>query len=527
MKTCIEDFSNELILEVFDYLDGIDIYRAFSKLNHRFNCLLTTPHLNTKINVFSTSQDELTSYFNDIILPYKTQLVSLFLWNNQVIQRFKSHLLCNILFDNLQSLVLHKIRLEELFSLLPNLTSLPCLFTLTIDCEYQLSSIIDLYLLIFRLPMLRHNKLTLNDQTYLPTFTTIPQQINIIQYLDLDYACTLPVIIQILSHTQQLTRFRCKNLLKSNEILDENLVLHLPNLTHMTIESCNEKFEYLRKFLRRICTHLKKFKLSTSTDIQYLDVHQWQNFITQYMPCLTKFDFEYQQIVSDDFQVTRKHLEFFRLKLSTFSIEHKWLFGFKIYVSMPSNILAFTISSKRNQYDPISQLTVNFIAVSTQRSFVNINITPIVTETDFTHLDIKSTMMSPNMIIDLLNVCPNLRELNVSYLKLSSCAHLLENHIIENNIEKVTIGKLNDLCELKFFINLCRQMKYLEIGLGNNIKVELFLQRIFIENSERGFPLSTICIHIPPLIENLQSIIQSSNYLIECIGSKVVLTLND
>ena len=36
----IEDLSNEFFYEIFDYLDGSEIYQAFANLNHRFDQLL-------------------------------------------------------------------------------------------------------------------------------------------------------------------------------------------------------------------------------------------------------------------------------------------------------------------------------------------------------------------------------------------------------------------------------------------------------------------------------------------------------
>ena len=41
----IENFSNEIFYEIFDYLDGYDIYKAFSNLNNRFENLLINPFI--------------------------------------------------------------------------------------------------------------------------------------------------------------------------------------------------------------------------------------------------------------------------------------------------------------------------------------------------------------------------------------------------------------------------------------------------------------------------------------------------
>ena len=49
--TRIEDFSNEIFYEIFDYLYGNDIYKAFSILNYRFDQLLHCPFLQYKIQI--------------------------------------------------------------------------------------------------------------------------------------------------------------------------------------------------------------------------------------------------------------------------------------------------------------------------------------------------------------------------------------------------------------------------------------------------------------------------------------------
>ncbi len=50
--TCIKNLSNECFYEIFDYLDGCQIYEAFSNLNYRFQQLLNSSSLlfNIKCN---------------------------------------------------------------------------------------------------------------------------------------------------------------------------------------------------------------------------------------------------------------------------------------------------------------------------------------------------------------------------------------------------------------------------------------------------------------------------------------------
>ena len=57
-RNCIENLSNELIYEIWDYLDGCDIYESFSNLNIRFENLLTNPPLPLKIYFSYPEKDE-------------------------------------------------------------------------------------------------------------------------------------------------------------------------------------------------------------------------------------------------------------------------------------------------------------------------------------------------------------------------------------------------------------------------------------------------------------------------------------
>jgi hypothetical protein len=43
--TCIENLSNEIFYEIFDYLNGCEINQSFAYLNPRFQQLLESPSL--------------------------------------------------------------------------------------------------------------------------------------------------------------------------------------------------------------------------------------------------------------------------------------------------------------------------------------------------------------------------------------------------------------------------------------------------------------------------------------------------
>ncbi|CAF1040311.1 unnamed protein product [Adineta steineri] len=57
---CLENLSNEFFSEIFDYINGCDIYRAFSNVNYRFEQLLNSSHILFKIKIDYSTDDEKT-----------------------------------------------------------------------------------------------------------------------------------------------------------------------------------------------------------------------------------------------------------------------------------------------------------------------------------------------------------------------------------------------------------------------------------------------------------------------------------
>ncbi|CAF3940544.1 unnamed protein product [Rotaria sordida] len=74
----IESLSNECFYEIFDYLDGCEIFQAFSNLNHRFQQLLGSSSLLFKIKFHrSTSEDILINNYQEPIRFNKNQIFSI------------------------------------------------------------------------------------------------------------------------------------------------------------------------------------------------------------------------------------------------------------------------------------------------------------------------------------------------------------------------------------------------------------------------------------------------------------------
>ncbi|CAF2048724.1 unnamed protein product, partial [Rotaria magnacalcarata] len=136
----IENLSNELFHEIFDYLDGIDIYEAFSNINYRFQQLLTSSPVLYKIELIYVSS---TARFMFIYQQIKHQIYSI---NFQIpvhINQLLTSFIIDSSFNRLQSLVIEDIQPDKILSFLIALKSLPRLFSLDIRTMHIMGNLND------------------------------------------------------------------------------------------------------------------------------------------------------------------------------------------------------------------------------------------------------------------------------------------------------------------------------------------------------------------------------------------------
>ncbi|CAF1064551.1 unnamed protein product [Rotaria sordida] len=126
--TYFEHLSNELIYEIFEFLDYFRVYKAFFNLNERFHSLLTNSTLLIQINLSSISKSVLQRYYKDIIIRNRHRINLLRLSNLFIYDDFAFLLFHKILkFRRLETLILDNIESYCLENLLYQLTSSPFL----------------------------------------------------------------------------------------------------------------------------------------------------------------------------------------------------------------------------------------------------------------------------------------------------------------------------------------------------------------------------------------------------------------
>ena len=295
-QTCFEDLPNELFCEVFDYLDGCDIYKAFVHLNHRLDNLVINSFLPLRINLCPKSRITLEEQCRTVLLPNRHRLLSIHLKTPLVIQEFFDHCMIDESFTRLQSIHLHGTTVNTVLTVLFHLNFLPRLSSLSIQLEddyyYNLR---DIYRLIFRFPSLKYSKISIPD--YEESDITIPMSINgkpsSIEHLVMEFPCTIREITSLLHHTPLLQRLTCKHFVQSDEIRPKKeQPLILTQLRRISIDDCDVPFDDFETFIKPISCQLQMLRLKTSFSPAYLNAQRWKQLIKKHMPHLNEFYFD-------------------------------------------------------------------------------------------------------------------------------------------------------------------------------------------------------------------------------------------
>ncbi|CAF1491711.1 unnamed protein product [Rotaria sordida] len=572
ITNCLENLSNELFYEIFDYLDGCDLFKAFSNLNIRFEALLTSLFLLLKIDLRFHPEVIRRYRSTCIVVPNKHRIISLSLTNfylyNSTFTRFN----IDSSFSRLESLVLDNMKSNELIPLLINLISLPRLFSLTIYYDDDLKDLSNIYQIIFNLPMLNYYKLSFSSlESFIPISRATNDQFSSIKYLVIDHCCTLDELINIISYTPQLCRLTCEEVNESTKNIVKDTLNTIFSLTHIFIAKCYAQFDELETFLTNVSPQLEVLCINTFKDVNYLDANRWEQIISQYLLYLNTFEFQYEEFIDEDFKASVYH-ELINHFNSSFWIERKWFFTISIKTdSWDDNIIAYSIVSyrqtrdnfekeKKNNHQFIGEIYENVIqhnVISNKHVSIILNVTdlshtdsdelfidmisPILAMIPITCLNITLNEIFIGTLIDLMKCLSNLDSLFISTLSMIQprCLSIEEIKIFRllsntNKITKVNLEKMNDLEEVQFLVDLCPRMKYFEIDCTNGICPEKVLRFILMKNSKYIRNLCVLCLKISPMnmniIDKLKNIIDieqlCQTYTIEQIDSRIYFRLN-
>ncbi|CAF1139722.1 unnamed protein product [Adineta steineri] len=548
--TCFENLSNEVLYEIFEYLDACDIYESFSNLNICLQNLISSSSLLLRIKLVPESKHLLEDHCQHVIIPNSHRILSLHLASYStdppLIDTFFNHCTIDGSFLRLESIILKGIKTEKLLATLFYLKSLPRLFSLTISIKandyYDLGNI---YPLIFSLPALKYNRLSRSihaREINIPR--VINQKFSTIQYLIIDHTCTFTQLNSILHYTPQLRHLYCDLVMDSKEEFKNDLSMKLPHLKSLYIQQSEASFDEFEMFIKTISSPLQILNISVFWGEDFLDDNGCERLIKKYMPQLEKFSFHFNQIIHDDFTKDLIDLSngFINQVSSPFWIERKWFRG----IIIDSENIVFSIHPYRKEWIDLHEHTKSDHRIM-QLIIMNNQFTELTWRfikklkraskaIHFTHLDIEGGSMCIHMLLDILSSLPNIKSLKLSSPSIFSLKSLpiedTKNYLSVlaiNKITQVKLGQATEEQEIQFFINLCPHIQYLGVDCMSDTGVPSLMKLILMNRRTRIPNLCYLCFIIPMaddnMVRSLAKVIDSEitidKYTIQRSGNKI------
>ena len=339
-----EDLSNELIFEIFEYLEYFHAYQALINLNLRFNHLLTNSNLPIKINISSMSKPSAKHYKENIIEPNMHRIRSLRISNTFPSASGFSSLYKRVgEFRRVQTLILDRIDSQYVQNLLDQLISLPFLCSLALSFTSSVTNKIAIYCQIFGLSALKYCKLSFEGWTENQLLPVCTNENRSIEHLVITNATYVDELARLLSYVPQIRHLSLHLSSRSNfeQIqISPNLFSYLTHVSlKITSMKSNRLFE-LFKDLGRNTEVLRVTVQGYDADETYLDADRWKSVILTHISKLRVFDylFDHPQCTADDVQRMQPNINQFT---SPFWTERQWFFTHHIYQQWSGNRVMF------------------------------------------------------------------------------------------------------------------------------------------------------------------------------------------
>ena len=535
--TSIEDISNELFYDIFDYLDGYDIINAFENLNLRFESLLNDNSLLLKLKISSQS------IFNKrFILINRHRIYSLNISDDSILDRFIHHCTINSTFIRLQSLNLNSLPAYKFLALLSDLISLPRLCSLTCSLASCFVDISYIYRIVFRFQYLNYLKLSLpiieDLEDFEQAICVIEQkQLSEIEYLVMDHCCTLHDFLSIISFMPKLRYLTCQTLFQIEENISREIFSISMNLTHLTIDRCELKFHLLEILIQKLPSQLQTLRMvNHSNDYLYLDAYRWEELITEHLPCLKVFSLKFYERLNDQWVLTPSHRSLNRF-LSTFWSDRQWIIGLELQTHhLIYSIKPYFDDSSRKSFwsDQTMIYHIKYRCNALWSEIFNEYFITIFSLIKITYLEIDCAQIPLLICLKLIGLLSDLQTLKISSLSLAEAKRLSAEkwktiHAVayQNKISKVLLEKLTDFGEIQFLTILCPSIEFLHISPIDEINLDLLISFIQMkQNNQQLINLSTLSLDTTnEIIKHFECVIREKfhfqNSRIEYIDNRI------
>ncbi|CAF1137981.1 unnamed protein product [Adineta steineri] len=497
----LESLPNEILIEIFEYLNAFEIFYSFDQLNIRLYSLIRNIPLHLNFEYCrKTIFDQFCTLLklNPII---KERIYSLILSNKDTCGQIDLFLSFFSLeeFSHLRSLTLiqiEKTNVHKLKLMLP--------FILTLH-SFHLIDVFDLKTeeneILSALPLSNLQTLAIPSLQALLTHTNQPL---IITHLTI-FSCTPEQLsYQLFKYMPLVKYFHTHNIYKSSHPITTNecsIHYYGTNLKQIIIDNCECTYEEFEIFIKLI-PNLKSLTLSAIDNICMIDAHRWEKLIQSSLHSLNSFQFTFGLFCRG--KVRHDIIDKFKEFQNDFWCkQHKWYIE---YILDSNSAVIYTIPYISNTYrltrctakdsiklinnssvfDNVTNLTMCCEAIADNCYYYFSNIRSLKLESTFINLMHDDDNILKAKHIESLMKIVNLY--NLTYLDISSCSIIETYSLLQifrkaSNLSSMTIDPYilsimfndNELCNyLKKMIKKLNIHKYGHNSFGNLNEVEQF-----------------------------------------------------
>ncbi|CAF3926627.1 unnamed protein product [Rotaria sp. Silwood1] len=563
IKSVLEDLANEIIYEIFDYLDIFHVYDGFIDLNKRFKKLLNNSNLPLQVNISTMTKTNFQRCYKNIIIPNRHRINYLRLSNIFTTDIVFSPPRLITQFPQIESLVLENIVYRSFKNISTYLTHLPKLYSLIISFTEKLEYENIPFGTIFSLSNLKYFKITYQE--------TNEYEPHPIYFTDYGHSSIEHLVIN--------TRFHVESF--------NNLLFCFPKLRHLKIDCLRSSYHTANKMNKEepiVLEHLKSVSLKLDfidlNDIEdsfkkffyfvqilqlttnrysfeCLNAKKWEQLISIHMPNLRVYNVNYHGFGLPNQEtfhelVDQFNSSFWISKQWFFTHQHDWQENFNygiFYSTDPYRSKDYTyywqsdrqscpyirktnfksvkhvlIDSKRvtnnhgNYFPNTTRLTLtnNF---ETPDNLFPMILNRIIPLKNLTKIVIESFSFPLEQIINLIRFIPNLHTLKFNLL----CFKKIKTNIIEQSqifqyvskTNKIKYLDLDDECSLEriqLIMKLFPKLEYMKIGMKKKETNEI-VRFILSNNNIQTGPLTFLCMSRLPkrCLKEINILIKSEN----------------
>ncbi|UJR07053.1 hypothetical protein I4U23_011341 [Adineta vaga] len=360
--THLEELSNEVIYEIFEFLDYFHVYQSFFNLNTRFQNLLTCSNLPIKVNTSSISRSNFENYYTDIIIPYQHRIISLSIRHLFFDCDISVHTILSK-FIRLETLILEHISPEYIENVLNDIASLSNLSSLVIIVDGDVENENECLLQIFRLPTLKYCQISLRELCKYGSLPFATNENSPIEQLVIKHFIYSHNIENLLSYVPQLRRLSLDYSKDQYIKTQHNHSITLNYLTHLFLKLNEVSFDEFEHLIKNFFCKTQVLHLDVKIDGTFYDDNRWEQLILSHMPLLRVFD------IRIDNRYHRIYDSQLKLFNSPFWLQRQWFFdqqdyyGTIFYSTNPYRRKEYTIEQKINPQTDLDYQITNLNSV--------------------------------------------------------------------------------------------------------------------------------------------------------------------